>query len=310
MKISLPRSCAADHADPAGDRVTDAASKTGERKGLLDVWYGEFMLASRWGGGKPGTGRGLRDRSGVAAGDRRGLRRGHPPAGCHDRGGPGTSGAGPGQPAALPSGLPRQRYDAAVVINTYWGGILRTRIRRTAVLAVAAGLFAVLPGTVGTAQAAAPHAVGTEYESMKGVPSTLKRGSTIAVTLWYMQRSPDTMLVLDEDVDVWGPGDHNAGVSVSWLNPATNRWQASSSSTAYGDHFLALPQRPQLRYRSGFWAHVDARITFSASARTGSWQIYDNSPQGYSLYTSKGVDADPAFLNTTAPTLSNLTLRS
>jgi hypothetical protein len=47
------------------------------------------------------------------------------------------------------------------VINTIVGGPLRTRIRRTAVLAAAAGLLAVLPSSLGVAQAATTKAPET-----------------------------------------------------------------------------------------------------------------------------------------------------
>ena len=68
---------------------------------------------------------------------------------------------------------------------------MKTRFRRTAVLAAGVGLLALLPGGVGTAQAAGYSPVGALQIGVHGIPAKVNRGTTITMVIWYRQTSKD-----------------------------------------------------------------------------------------------------------------------
>ncbi|WP_034089211.1 hypothetical protein [Streptacidiphilus albus] len=49
-----------------------------------------------------------------------------------------------------------------------------------------------------------------------------------------------------------------------------------------------LPESPHLEYGSGYWAHIDVRITFSSTVALGTWHIQPDAPEGYTLLTPQG----------------------
>ncbi len=49
-----------------------------------------------------------------------------------------------------------------------------------------------------------------------------------------------------------------------------------------------LPESPHLEYGSGYWAHIDVRITFSSTVASGTWHIQPDAPEGYTLLTPQG----------------------
>ena len=185
---------------------------------------------------------------------------------------------------------------------------------RAALAAVAAGLLALLPGTVAIATPAPPNLpVGTLYTAAKGIPASVKRGQTINLVIWYMQRSKDVLVPVQDQVTLWNPNGVNArgssapGVTVSWLNPVTGRWQPSNWITDHNtEQYLVLPATPEIKVTSGYWAHVDARITFSSSAALGTWHVMPEGANGYMLQTAKGAWAS-GFLNS-HPALFSVTV--
>jgi hypothetical protein len=173
---------------------------------------------------------------------------------------------------------------------------LRTRIRRTAIVAAAAGLLAVLPGTSAYASIPEPpQQVVVLSVSAHGVPRALKEGQTIDLTIWYRQNSGDVM-----SPEVFSLAMRNAaapaskqtrGVTVSWLSPLTNSWQqapwvADTGLWGWGPPSL---NGPQIEVPSEYWAHIDARITFSRSAYTGVWHLTPEPAYADTFETSNGA---------------------
>jgi hypothetical protein len=168
---------------------------------------------------------------------------------------------------------------------------------------LAAGLFGIAAPQ--SAQASGPymHQVGDLYASSVGVPTSAKRGQTIQFRAWYMQRSNEILVPASDQVVVWNPAlrkgkqDYGWGATVAWLNPVTHKWQASDFSTNGGNQqWLFLPEVMQLRQPSGVWRYVDIRITFSRTARTGTWHIDPMPADGSSLLTKSGKVDDWGFL--------------
>ncbi|MBF9072651.1 hypothetical protein [Streptacidiphilus fuscans] len=175
---------------------------------------------------------------------------------------------------------------------------------RSAGLLAAAGLLvAGLGATAPAAQAltratavAAPSAAGNLYESVAHVPTSVKRGQSIVFPIWFMQRSPDNMQVLADGLRV--ANGSSTGVQVSWLDPATNRWEASTGNWGTADsHYLQLPSASHLLYSSGYWGHVFVRITFTSRAPLGSWYVAPNAPYEYQMWTKSGQTVANGFLN-------------
>ena len=179
-------------------------------------------------------------------------------------------------------------------------GILRTRIGRAAASAVAAVLLGAAPVAAGAAQAASPQPSGTLYRgSDSGMPSSVERGHTITFTMWYMQRSPDYIYPGTFELDVYNPaginkyGSSAPGVTVSWLDPVTNKWEPNSYRYENGNQQGFVVPGTHLRYSSGFWAHVQVRVTFGAAVPLGTWHLGSFAPDSYSMYTPAGRGAEP-----------------
>ena len=187
---------------------------------------------------------------------------------------------------------------------------MRTRVRRSAVLAAAAGLLALLPVGSASATPAPPDLpVGTLYQAVKDMPASVQRGRTITLVVWYMQRSKDVLAPQQYAVSTWNPtgvdarGSSAPGVTVTWLDPATNRWQPSNWEYDHGAYqSLMLPESPHLTYGSGYWAHIDVRITFSSTVALGTWHIQPIVPEGYSLLTHQGHYASGFLTTSKQPT--------
>jgi hypothetical protein len=161
------------------------------------------------------------------------------------------------------------------------------------------------PASAGTA----PHAIGHEISWTHGIPSTAKRGQTITFTLWCNQNSPDRMEVWDYDLSVGNlanPGmGQLKGLTLSFLNPLTDRWQKPAYADQNGTLEFELGGRGVILPPK--WSgHVDMRITFGASARLGTWTI-DPAAGSYTLINAHGVD-DPNFVWSNSEEYS-LTLR-
>ncbi|QMU79583.1 hypothetical protein GXW83_31630 [Streptacidiphilus sp. PB12-B1b] len=167
-------------------------------------------------------------------------------------------------------------------------------------LAAAAALLGFVPGGTATASAAsAPGPVGALYSSTVGVPGSVRAGTTVSLHTWYMERSRYSMAATDFLVSVWsGQTASEKGLSVSWLNPLTHRWQAVGR-TGYSDFGLSLDSAPtHLTLAPGRWARIDFRITFGASTRPGTWHVEPNVPNGFVLLDAYGRPVlNPGYLS-------------
>jgi hypothetical protein len=198
------------------------------------------------------------------------------------------------------------------------------RIRRLAVSAAAAtaalGLVAAAAPQAGavpraaaaaasTPHTAAGHMIGSLW-SWEGVPKTVRRGSTLTITYWYKESTKESMTPL-----AWGMGlqRHGAsttwttsGVVVSWLDPATGRWEKPAVDNV--DHVFAFaPPAGHLapRLAPNQYGHITVRITFTKAAHLGLWGE-TGGVAGYQLYDRFGrPTADWLMLH---PTLRPFTL--
>jgi hypothetical protein len=176
----------------------------------------------------------------------------------------------------------------------------------------AAGAAAVLltTGLLGvaapqSAQAGQPteHSVGTLWDTSVGIPKVAKRGQTIEFHTWFIQHSHDTVLEDSDQVVVWNPAlsrrtqDWGWGATVTWLDPVTHKWVPSSLAlNGNAQQWLILPTTPQVRIPPGRWEYIDIKITFSKTARTGTWLIDPMPVNGYNLLTASGRPDNWGFL--------------
>ncbi|WP_152646384.1 hypothetical protein [Streptacidiphilus albus] len=176
-----------------------------------------------------------------------------------------------------------------------------SRIRRTAVLATAAGLLALVPGASTAAAASSSRSQApaiTLSVGAHGVPRSLKQGQTIAMVVWYRQNSGLPMLADDFAVSMWNsaaPGNKpNKGVTVSWQSPVTGAWQKPTSVDDNGtwNWYPPLGGR-QVVVPSNYWAHINVRITFSGSAYKGRWYINPEPACAYALIAKDGSQIAP-----------------
>ncbi len=175
------------------------------------------------------------------------------------------------------------------------GDTLRTRVRRAAVLAAAVGLIGIMPAATSTASADGMKVIGTLYRGKDtGVPRTVQRGHTVTFTMWYMQRSSVYIYPGAFTVDLWNPkginryGSSAPGVHITWLDPVTKQWKATSLNEESGSEQTLVVPGTSLRYGSGYWAHVEVRITFGMTAPLGTWHFQSVAPNSYYLESASG----------------------
>ena len=177
---------------------------------------------------------------------------------------------------------------------------MKNRILRAAGLAAAAaGLLAVLPGT---ANAAITPTLGSERATVNGLPSTVSRGTTVNLVIWYQETSKYNLLSLADGLALEAAGHRNPttpykGVSVSMQDPRDGRW-TSAPFVIYGGYQLALGTG--VKTTPGYWAHVNVRISFTSAAYTGSWQLTPSPAQAYELLNAKNQNV-VGYLNETWP---------
>ena len=170
----------------------------------------------------------------------------------------------------------------------------------------------------GTAASAAPagkhpsvRTIGTLLEAAKGFPKTMRRGDTAYVTFYYRQHSPDTMVPTGFALNLWNmaaPDYHQTlGISATWFNPATHRWEKASHYDSVGVIEFNLPDSPSVKVASGTLAHVYIRLAFGKAAHTGLWH-FEPSVSGYEMLTPKGV-SDSNYLEDTDRKQYTSTLR-
>ncbi len=173
-------------------------------------------------------------------------------------------------------------------------------VRRAAALVGATAALALAAGT-GPAQAVSarpataqsrvpalnPGEVGTLRIGEAGLPSHIKIGQTITMTVWFDQNSRYLFDIGGYETGVWSPyypGSDGKGMTVSYLSPVTNRWE-NSPAAAYGNFWFS--PESAVYVRPNYWGHIKVRITFTAHARLGTWYV---SPGGFSYMLTKKVN--------------------
>jgi hypothetical protein len=154
----------------------------------------------------------------------------------------------------------------------------------------------VLPGVAAASAASGPRAQSHAFTlavGAHGVPRALKQGQTIDMVVWYHQNSGLPMVAEEFALSMWNtaaPGSKQAqGVTVAWQNPLTGTWQKSTSVDSSGEWDWYPPLGdPQVVVPSNYWAHINMRITFSSSARTGTWRLSPEPASGYAGITKGG----------------------
>jgi hypothetical protein len=157
-------------------------------------------------------------------------------------------------------------------------------------LGLLCGLTLSTPAAHAQEHAPAVRTVGKFYYAPVGFPTTFKRGGTIHTRVWYMERSPERVLLESFYMVAGKPVEQpQGGVSVRWLNPFTGRWQNSNRSDRWGDFWLDLaPQGRQIVMTPGYWYHVDVQITFSNTAPTGLWTVLPEVLGNYQMINAHG----------------------
>jgi hypothetical protein len=143
--------------------------------------------------------------------------------------------------------------------------------------------------------------IGKLKVSATGVPASLNAGGTINLTMYYSQNSHDTLNPIMFGLEMWNmaaPGTGQShGVTVSWLNPLTQAWQASTGVDGNGTWTLDISTAAQkVLVKPNTTAAVHLRITLSGSAYHGTYHVQPSPALSYTMLTAAGVD-DPAILD-------------
>ncbi|KOV55640.1 hypothetical protein [Streptomyces sp. MMG1121] len=121
----------------------------------------------------------------------------------------------------------------------------------------------------------------------------MHRGTTIGVTMSYIEKSRDVLAPAGFALSLWNfsaPGfKQMRGISATWWNPVHHRWEKASYYESNGLIGLTLPgYSPTVKVASGKVGHVYLHVTFSKSAYTGTWH-FEPMVGGYWLLTPKGT---------------------
>ncbi|MYS23701.1 MULTISPECIES: hypothetical protein [unclassified Streptomyces] len=180
---------------------------------------------------------------------------------------------------------------------------MRASIRRagTASALTTGVLMAALmgPGSASATPVNAPAKAGTLKNAASGIPKTMRHGQTVHMTLYYKQNSPDILVPSSFGVSLYKTGgntsDELRGITASWWDQVTHRWERFSWATKEGDIYFDLPASPAVKVGSGILAHVYIRLTFGTATPSGVWHFW---PQldGYSLLDKHGKSVN-AYLD-------------
>ncbi len=180
------------------------------------------------------------------------------------------------------------------------GGTLRTRIRRTAVLAAAAGLLAVLPGSVGTAQASGTAYVGSFDVVTYGIPATIHPGQVVYAHTFFIDRSKYRLKSDGYGLLIVPPkGYATPTVQVEWRDPSTGVWHDGNGTEDMGSYQLDEPMDLWRTYAPNKWYRVDFEIKFGTKTPVGKWQVYGEGLDTTYLIDSSGHGA--GFLDEQLP---------
>ena len=176
------------------------------------------------------------------------------------------------------------------------------RIRRAAVSAAAAiaalGLVATAAPQAGAAaapqRATAGRQIGTWW-AWENIPKTVHRGSTLTITYWYKENTSEWVAPLS-----WGMGlQRNAtpthagtwtttGVVVTWLDPATGRWEKPTIDKAnHLFEFISPDGHWAPKLAPNQFGHITVRIAFTSAAPLGQWRE-EGGIASYQLYNRSG----------------------
>lgn len=176
------------------------------------------------------------------------------------------------------------------------------RMRMRAAAAAAAVVVGLLPIGAGAASAeplgahttAAPQ-IGTMKEWGSGIHKSYRRGNTVYLTMYYTQKSPDTLVPLGFGLSLWtfsAPGEKQLrGITATWWNPVRHRWEKPSYTESNGFLGFDLPSNSTVKLASGKVGHLYVRVTFGKTAYTGQWH-FEPMVSAYSLLTRKGAYDD------------------
>ncbi|MGW2937847.1 hypothetical protein ACWDA7_39940 [Streptomyces sp. NPDC001156] len=125
-----------------------------------------------------------------------------------------------------------------------------------------------------------------------GIHKSYRRGNTLYLTMYYTQKSPDTLVPLGFALSLWNfsaPGEGQLrGISATWWNPVRHRWERPSYQESNGLFGFDLPASSTVKLASGKVGHVYVRVTFGKTAHTGLWH-FEPMVTAYSLLTPKGT---------------------
>jgi hypothetical protein len=143
------------------------------------------------------------------------------------------------------------------------------RFRRILGALAAAGLFVgVGAGSAAARPAPASARVYHLYNDTYAIPGSVRAGTSFYAYAWYMQDSPAKISVVFYYADIWSQvAATDRGFSVSWLNPVTRRWQASTNDS------LSLPPGASFTMVPHDWYKIQFKVTVGTGVRPGTWHI-------------------------------------
>jgi hypothetical protein len=150
------------------------------------------------------------------------------------------------------------------------------RWKRAIAALATAGIFTGLGAGAATAQpvSASSHLYQI-YTNTYGIPKSVKAGTTFYADAWYMQDSPVRLGALDYSLIAWSYSTSTAhGFTVSWLNPVTHRWQASTQTDWEGSLLSLIPEGPYgFTMLPHHWYKIQFKVTVGKNVHPGTWHL-------------------------------------
>ena len=178
------------------------------------------------------------------------------------------------------------------------------RIRhRAATLLIATALLGSV-ATTGTANASTAAKHASQYSGSfwagfnPAMPTTVRHGSTVDLTLWFKQTSPDALLLTQslQLQDGSRPtSTHLPSVSVQWRDPVTGRWCHENQEA--GGLFEQPNWMTAVKTVPNTWNHLYMKITFGPSTPVGTWHLALDPAIGVIAFNKQGkyVDGGPEY---------------
>ncbi|WP_042388385.1 hypothetical protein [Streptacidiphilus melanogenes] len=149
------------------------------------------------------------------------------------------------------------------------------RWKRALTALAAAGMFVGLGAGAATAQSAAGSRTYHMYNNTYGIPASVKAGTTFYADAWYMQNSPVRVSAVSYGLSVWSLAARtDRGFTVSWLNPVTHRWQASTGTWSQGAELQFVPTPANgVAMVPHKWYKIQFKITVGKNVPVGTWHL-------------------------------------